>query len=304
MKYIKSWKVFESEQPVLTYASIIDKYFSEFSDIYNTYKFKWILTKQMEYFKKLNKDTSVSGLDVLNKYIDKIAENKTQIISDYNSDWINFLGVKIPEGVNTYSQYVSRVTKKLYGKEYKFGSAHSLLTTNIKTFKEIVVIVNSKLPKEYQFDFGIFKTISTIDNKDFIKCLIHFNIFNDETTKKLVDHLNKMNTHITKNDEYFVRYMKDKFNIVVNKASTQEDIKGIDFISEDGITYQLKYPANIKLYKSGYFISNESPLDIKSIEICNKLALYDKSKNMFYILDIKDLDFQQGANGLFIKTLF
>ena len=86
MKYIKSWKVFESEQPVLTYASIIDKYFSEFSDIYNTYKFKWILTKQMEYFKKLNKDTSVSGLDVLNKYIDKIAENKTQIISDYNSD--------------------------------------------------------------------------------------------------------------------------------------------------------------------------------------------------------------------------
>jgi len=307
MKYIKKFiQLFESEEVKenpITYETIISKYFPENVDIYNTYKFKWLLTKKMEYYKFINKDQMAPGLELLNKYIGTIKEKDgKQLIEDYNSDWAKFLDVKLPKDTTTYSSYVGLKVWNVYKKDYH--KEYGMIATNIGIFKEALTIVNSKLPKGYKFFFGGMKSVSTIDNKDLIKALIYFNVFNDDSIKKWVEFLNKMHKVTSSNDEYFIQYMKDKFNINVTKASLKDDVAGIDFIADDGTTYQLKYAAGIVVYKTGYFIPKTSQLDIKSIDKCDKLALYDKNKNIFYILDIDALEFNQGDKGLFIKITF
>lgn len=182
MKYIKKYnQLLENDNTTLTYEAIVDKVFSDCKDIYNTYKFKWILTKWMTKFKKLHQDDYDTGLFLLNKYIGNISEHKKQIIEDYHSDWINFLDVKIPTDVNTYSQLVSKLLRNLYKDD---SDKLNLLTTDTKIFNEVVSILNSKIVEPYQFDFLNEKGISTIDDKDFIKSIIYFNLFNKESVDK------------------------------------------------------------------------------------------------------------------------
>ncbi len=297
--YIKSRKIFESESQI-TFDSIISQYTdaSEFSD----YPSKFIITKLLEFELTKSNDSRPAGLDTLSQYAPTLfSKEGIQKIRDYkNSSWIKALEIKLTTYQVNYPNIVSHILKEKG--QYKAKEWESMITTNIGIFTTVVGELNKLLPEDIRFNFQ-FKGLTEITDKNFLKLILFykeqlFSLEKIETYKKVIAGFMQ---HSQKSEELFVKYLKDK-GIESRKAILAEDVKGIDVIDQNGVTYQVKAPKSIKVYNSGYFIPNSSQLDIRKIKDVDKLVFYISGN--FNIVDTANIEIQQGKDGVFIKTLF
>lgn len=297
MKYLKSFKIFENS--TLTFESILSKYdISDMSD----YNSKFIITKFLEYYMFLNKDSNPLGLESLNKYSDKIftKENIDKINSYKNSDWIKAIDIKLDNLISNYSNLVDSILRE--EKLYNFKST-GMVTTNIKVFRVVLERLNKLLPKEINFNFK-FKGLVEITDKNFLKLLTFYRkeLFSKEKLEEYIKIMTSTSNYSKRSEDLFLEYLKEK-GIECRKATMEEDLKGIDLIDSSGLTYQVKAPVNFKVYPSGYYISKNSQLDIIKLKEVDRLALYLNSK--FVVLDINDVELvEKSDGGLFIKIAF
>lgn len=303
MKYLHSYSKFlllENENSTLTFDGIIGAYCdpTEFSD----YKSKFIITKFLEYQIFLNKDERKPNLETLNHYASQIftPENLNKIRDYKNSDWIKAIDIKLDNFVTSYPNLISNFLRDLG--EYKAKDKIGMMTTNIKIFKLISADLNKLLPKEINFHFT-YNGLTDITDKNFMKLLIFYKdkIFNREKFELYKKMLFGMSDYSEVTEHKFIDYLKEK-GISSRKANYEEDIKGLDVIDENGVTYQVKAPSKLTVYKNGYFVPKSNQLDIRKIKKADKLVLFSDDK--FHIMDTDNITLKQSPTGLYIGLVF
>lgn len=289
----------ESKEP-LSYNTILSKYCdpSEFSD----YKSKFIISKFLEYYLNLSKDSEKAGLDTLKKYASQIftAENLNKIRDYKNSDWIKALDLKLDNFMVSYPNVINKFMHQM--KVYKAKDRIAMMTTNIQIFKLVLADINKLLPKEVQFNFT-YKGLTDVTDKNFLKILLYFKdtVFNMEKFEAYKTKLVGMSNYSEVTENKFIEYLKSK-GIDSRKATYEEDIKGLDVIDQNGVTYQIKAPSKLVVYKNGYFVPSENQLDIKKIKDADKLVFYSSDK--FHIMDTDNITLNRKPSGLYIGLLF
>lgn len=298
---IKSYSQFINEnESNLTFENIVNKYCdsSEFSD----YKSKFIITKFLEYYLKLNKDADKLGLQTLEKYSSQIftQENLNKIRDYKNSDWIKALDIKLDNFIANYPNVINKFMHQM--KVYKAKDRIAMMTTNIQIFKLILADINKLLPKEVQFSF-VYNGLTDVTDKNFLKILTYYKdaVFSKEKFESYKTRLFGMSNYSEVTENKFIEYLKNK-GLDSRKATYEEDIKGLDVIDQNGITYQVKAPSKLVVYKNGYFVPSENQLDIKKIKDADKLVFF--SDNKFHIMDTDNITLKKKPNGLYIGLLF